>query len=119
MALSTSENHWTSTLSTSGGPVARPSEREAMAELPDVGEIEEMLAVIETRDPVATSVEQYDRDHGVLLDNQAEVAEAVMRELPEKYPHTRDQLQALLGRIQDVIVDNRARREDAYARGQS
>jgi len=90
-----------------------------MADLPDVGEIEEMLAVIETRDPVTISVEQFDRDHGVLLDNQAEVAEAVMRELPEKYPATRDQLQALLGRIQDVIAANRAQRETAYALGQS
>ena len=87
-----------------------------MAELPDVGEIEEILAVIETRDALSTSVEQFDRDHGVLLDSQAEVTEAVMRELPEKYPYSRDQLQALLGRIQDAISANRAARDDAYAR---
>jgi hypothetical protein len=90
-----------------------------MAELPDVGEVEEMLAVIGTRDPVTTSVEQFDRDHGVLLDIQAEVAEAVLRELPAKYPYNRDQLQALLGRIQDTIAANRAQRETAYALGQS
>jgi hypothetical protein len=90
-----------------------------MAELPDVGEVEEMLAVIETRDPVTTSVEQFDRDHGVLLDIQAEVAEAVLRELPAKYPYNRDQLQALLGRVQERIAANRAQRETAYVLGQS
>jgi len=89
-----------------------------MAEMPDVGEIEEILAVIETRDPLTTTVKQFDRDHGVLLDSQAEVTEAVMRELPEKYPYGRDQLQALLGRIQDTIVANRSAREAAFARGQ-
>jgi hypothetical protein len=90
-----------------------------MAELPDVGEVGEILAVIETRNPRTTAVEQFDRDHGVLLDVQAEVAEAVMRELPAKYPYSRDQLQALLGRIQDTIVANRSAREAAFARGQA
>jgi phage gp29-like protein len=90
-----------------------------MAELPDVGEIEEILAVIETRNPLTTTVEQFDRDHGVLLDSQAEVAEAVMRELPDEYPYTRDQVQALLGRIQDAIAANRSARDAAFARGQT
>jgi hypothetical protein len=90
-----------------------------MAELPEVGEVGEILAVIETRNPLTTTVEQFDRDHGVLLDIQAEVAEAVMRELPAKYRYSRDQLQALLGRIQDTIVGNRAAREAAFARGQA
>ena len=89
-----------------------------MADLPDIGEIEEILAVIETRDPLRTTVEQFDRDHGVLLDSQAEVTEAVMRDLPEEYGYGRDQLQALLGRIQDAIVANRSAREAAFARGQ-
>jgi chromosome condensin MukBEF complex kleisin-like MukF subunit len=90
-----------------------------MAELPDIDEIKEILGVIETRDTATTSVEQFDRDHGVLLDTQAEVAEAVLRELPDKYPYTRDQLQALLGRIQDAIVGNRAQRDVAYAQVRS
>ena len=90
-----------------------------MAELPDVEVLEQTLAVIETRGAATTSVEQFDRDHGVLLDSQAEVAEAVMRELPAKYGSTRDELQALLGRIQDAIVENRAKRDVAYSRGQS
>ncbi len=90
-----------------------------MAELPDVEVLEQTLAVIETRGTETTSVEQFDRDHGVLLDSQAEVAEAVMRELPAKYAFTRDQLQALLGRIQDAIEQNRAKRDIAYSRGQS
>jgi hypothetical protein len=42
-----------------------------------------------------------------------------MRELPAKYPYSPDQLQALLGRIQDTIVGNRAAREAAFARGQA
>jgi hypothetical protein len=90
-----------------------------MAELPDVGEVGEILAVIEARDPRTTTVEQFDRDHVVLLDIQSEVAEAVMRELPPKYPYSRGQLQALLGRIQDTIVANRSAREAAFARGQA
>ena len=90
-----------------------------MADLPDVGEIEEILAVIETRDPLRTTVEQFDRDHGVLLDSQAEVAEAVMRELPEKYSYSRDQLKAPLGRIQDTIAANRSARAAAYPRAQA
>jgi hypothetical protein len=90
-----------------------------MAELPDIGEIEEILAVIETRDAVTNSVEQFDRDHGVLLDLQAEVAEVVLGQLPAKYPYDKDQLRALLGRIQDTIVVNRARREAADALGHS
>jgi hypothetical protein len=43
----------------------------------------------------------------------------VLGQLPAKYPYDKDQLRALLGRIQDTIVVNRARREAADALGHS
>ena len=77
-----------------------------MDDLPDVQEVE----VIEARGE-GTSIQQYDRDHQVLLDEQAEIAELVARELPAEY--NKDEVRALLDRIENAIDDNRAKRSAA------
>lgn len=87
-----------------------------MAELPDVQEIKEILTVVEARDPSTTTVEQFDRDHEILLDTQAEIADAETSPLPAEYPYSRDDLIALLGRVQAAIERNRAKRSAAHAR---
>ena len=81
-----------------------------MDDLPDVQEVALIVAAIEARGESA-SIEQYDRDHQVLLDEQAEIAELVARELPAEY--NKDEVRALLDRIENAIDDNRAKRSAA------
>lgn len=81
-----------------------------MDDLPDVQEVALIVAAIEARGGGA-SIGQYDRDHQVLLDEQAEIAELVARELPAEY--NKDEVRALLDRIENAIDDNRAKRSAA------
>ncbi len=81
-----------------------------MDDLPDVQEVALIVAAIEARGE-GTSIGQYDRDHQVLLDEQAEIAELVARELPAEY--NKDEVRALLDRIEKAIDDNRAKRNAA------
>jgi len=81
--------------------------------LPDVEEVAVIVAAIEARGS-DTSVQQFDRDHQVLLDEQAEIAELVSRELPAEY--NKNDVRALLDRIENAIDDNRAKRKAAASR---
>ena len=86
-----------------------------MDDLPDVQEVALIVAAIEARGE-GTSIGQYDRDHQVLLDEQAEIAELVARELPAEYnpaEYNKDEVRALLDRIEKAIDDNRAKRNAA------
>ena len=85
-------------------------------DLPDVKEIAETLAVIEERDPYTTTVQRFDVDHGVLLEEQTEITEMLARVLPAKY--RKDELRILLERIQNAIIDNRSKRRAAASRAQ-
>jgi len=87
-----------------------------MEELPDVQEIQETLAVIEVRDPDATTVQRFDSDHNVLVDMQDRIGRMLTRVLPAKYK--KDDLRALLDRIENAIVDNRSKRKAAAYRSQ-
>ena len=79
-----------------------------MDDLPDVGEVVIIVDAIEARGE-GTDAQQLDRDHQVLLDEQAEIAELVSRELPAEY--NKDDVRALLDRIENAIDDNRAKRK--------
>jgi hypothetical protein len=79
-----------------------------MDDLPDVQEVAIIVAAIEARG-ADTGAQQLDRDHQVLLDEQAEIAELVSRELPAEYK--KDEVRALLDRIENAIDDNRAKRK--------
>ena len=79
-----------------------------MDDLPDVQEVAIIVAAIEARG-AGTGAQQLDRDHQVLLDEQAEIAELVSRELPSEY--NKDEVRALLDRIENAIDDNRAKRK--------
>ena len=85
-----------------------------MDALPDLDTIDTLLTVVEGRDPATTTAIRYDEDHAVLLDTQAEMAEMVSRELPPEYD--KDQLRAILDRIETAIDTNRDRRAQAQAR---
>ena len=81
-----------------------------MAESPNIQEIEIILGVIEKRNPAVTSVEQFDRDHEVLLDTQSEIAELELRDSEVATAVSRDDATALLRRIQAAIDANRSAR---------
>ena len=79
-----------------------------MDQLPDVAEIVEIVAAAEEREARSTDPERFDADHQVLLNVQAELTEMLARELPETYD--KEDLRALLERIENAIAANRARR---------
>ncbi len=81
-----------------------------MDDLPDVQEVAIIVAAIEARGD-GTSVQQFDRDHQVLLDEQAEIAQLVSQELPAEY--NKNDMRALLNRIGNAIDANRAKRQAA------
>ena len=82
-----------------------------MDELPDVGEIQEMVAAVEAKRADVTSAQQFDIDHQVLLNVRGEIAEMLARELPAEYD--KDDLRALLERIENAITRNRTQRAEA------
>jgi|GEM_PF-5340880 len=87
-----------------------------MAESPNIAEIGIILDVIEKRNPTTTAVEQFDRDHEVLLYTQQEIAEVELQDSEVDSPFTRDDAAALLGRIQAAIDTNRSARSAARSR---
>jgi protein-tyrosine phosphatase len=82
-----------------------------MDELPDVGEIQEMVAAVEAKRADVTSAQQFDIDHQVLLNVRGEITEMLARELPAEYD--KDDLRALLERIENAITRNRTQRAEA------
>jgi hypothetical protein len=85
-----------------------------MSDLPDLDTITTMLTAVEARDPDSTSTVRFDEDHNVLRSTQAEIVEMLARELPASYD--KDDLRALLDRIDNDIDRNRALREAARSR---
>ena len=85
-----------------------------MAAQPDFDSIITLLNVVEGRDPATTSVRRYDADHGVLLSTQAEVMESLAGEATAVL--NKDQLRALLDRIEQDIDQNRELRSALAAR---
>lgn len=85
-----------------------------MAELPDVAEIEEIVAATEAREARSTDVERFDSDHQVLLNVQSEITDLLARELPDSYD--KSDLRALLERIENAILANRSKRAAAAHR---
>jgi len=82
-----------------------------MAELPDVAEIEEIVAATEARESRSTDVERFDSDHQILLNIQSEITDLLARELPDRYD--KGDLRALLERIENAISANRSKRAAA------
>ncbi len=78
-------------------------------DIPDIQEIEETLVIIENRDPHATSIEQFDRDHDSLLDMQERVAQVVISARALSAGDRRDHLVEVLDRIENAVQDNRSR----------
>lgn len=85
-----------------------------MDELPDLDTIGTLLTVVEGRDPSTTAASRFDDDHAVLRNTQAEVLDALTRELPPEYD--KEALRRVLQRIEDDIAQNRSLRADAFAR---
>ena len=85
-----------------------------MTDLPDLDTIATMLAAVEARDPLRTTTSRFDEDHNVLRSTQAEIVEMLSRELPASYD--KDDLRALLDRIDNDIDQNRAWRGEARSR---
>lgn len=82
-----------------------------MDQVPDITEIEEIVAAAEAREAGSTDVERFDSDHQVLLNVQAEVAELLTGESPDSANN--EDLRALLERIENAIVSNRTKRAAA------
>jgi hypothetical protein len=85
-----------------------------MTELPDLDTITTMLDAVEARNPTTTTTSRFDEDHNVLRSTQAEIVEMLSRQLPDAYD--KDELRALLDRIDNDIDRNRALRGDARSR---
>lgn len=85
-----------------------------MTELPDLDTITTMLDAVEARNPTTTTTSRFDEDHNVLRSTQAEIVEMLSRQLPDAYD--KDELRALLDRIDNDIDRNRALRGNARSR---
>ncbi|SDP34723.1 hypothetical protein SAMN04515671_3818 [Nakamurella panacisegetis] len=81
---------------------------------PDFDTIITLLEIVEGRDPAATSVTRFDEDHEVLLSTQAEVVESLAGDAPAELD--KDEMRALLDRIEQDIDRNRELRSAVAAR---
>lgn len=85
-----------------------------MNDLPDLDTIDTLLSAVEGRNPDTTSTSRFDEDHNVLRSTQAEIVEMLSGPLPSSY--NKDDLRALLDRIDNDIDQNRAQRKEAKGR---